>query len=175
MILTIVRKKFSSTTFKSIKPPHQNRPYRNLRLIGLPQNLTPFWQALLVPPRHSCTQTCIGVWEVCSLWARDPGEWCAWEPFALVEGEYSQISLLKVVKKSIIGSSTRISHHRTHGPRFPGYSRGHGISWAPILEVSSSLHRPALNSEGENSHGGYVHQRVAAGGSYEVGLSARWV
>ena len=40
-----------------------------------------------------------------------------------------------------------------------------------ILEVPSSLHGPALNSEGKNSNGGYVHQRVAAGGSYEVGLS----
>jgi len=40
-----------------------------------------------------------------------------------------------------------------------------------ILEVPSPLHGPAFNSQGKNSNGSYVHQRVAVGGSYEVGLS----
>ena len=42
---------------------------------------------VIVAPRHCRTQTCIRVWEVCSLWARDSGKWCAWESIALVEGE----------------------------------------------------------------------------------------
>ena len=42
---------------------------------------------LVIAPRRCRTQTCIGVWEVCSLWARDSGTWCARESFALVEGE----------------------------------------------------------------------------------------
>ena len=178
-ILTIMRKKFLSTTFKNIKPPHRNRPHRNLHLIGLPRGLTPFWRALLIarhchfsPQLHpNLHRSLRGMLSLSMGFRRvmhlrtlcSGGRWVF------------SISLLQIVKKSIIGPSTRISHHRMHGPRFPGYSQGHGSGWAPILEVPSSLHGPALNSEGENSHGGYVHQRVAAGGSYEVGLSVRWV
>lgn len=41
--------------------------------------------------------------------------------------------------------------------------------------LQASLHRSALNTEGKNTHKGYVHKGVAAGGSDEAELSIHWV
>ena len=56
-ILTIVQKKFLSTTFRNIKPPRRIRPHHSLHLIGLSRDLIPFWRALLIAHcRHSSPQ-----------------------------------------------------------------------------------------------------------------------
>jgi hypothetical protein len=41
--------------------------------------------------------------------------------------------------------------------------------------LQASSHRSALNTEGKNSHKGYVHKGVVAGGSDEAELSIHWV
>ena len=43
-----------------------------------------------------------------------------------------------------------------------------------LLEILASMHRPALEFEGCDTHSSYVHQGVGSGGSYEMGLRP-WV
>ena len=73
-----------------------------------------------------------------------------------------------------VGSSTQISHHHPHGSWFPYHPWCCGLHWTSLLKVLVSMHRPALEFEGCDTHSSYVHQGVALGGSYEMGLRL-WV
>ena len=73
-----------------------------------------------------------------------------------------------------VGSSTQISHHRPYGLWFPCHPWCCGLHQMSLLEVLASMHGPALEFEGCDTHSSYVHQGVASGGSYEMGLRL-WV
>ena len=49
--------------------------------------------------------------------------------------------------------------------------QSNGVSWMPLLMVSTPLHWPMVKLEGGHAYTGYVYERMVARGTHEVGLS----